>query len=315
MLTIILKILSILGILLLILLAVVLLVLFFPIAYCIDGVKNPQTTYLNIKVRWLFGLFRGGVVYPQPGRWLVKGLCFTLFDSQAAPKKIKSGKRKKKRSNKDEDTVEQTEENNNNSTGGHNKQGDNEREASRDESRKAEADKKSGKENVQEQGSENIKSTSRKEKLFTKYEKIKYTIKKFYDKIKYIFNEISFYKKLVQDEQTKKLFSHACKRVRKVLQHIKPRKIKTNVVFGTGSPDTTGYVFAVYGMLSPKLGKDVCITPDFTEQIFEGTFYAKGHITVFTLLVNGCALVFDKRLRLLKRRINNHVKITERHGN
>ena len=92
-------------------------------------------------------------------------------------------------------------------------------------------------------------------------------------------------------------------------------KLKANVIFGTGSPDTTGYTFAIYGMFSPKLGKNVCVTPDFTAQVLEGTFYAKGHITVINVLVNVYALVLDKRLKLLNTRIKKHLKITERNGN
>ena len=98
MLAIILKLLSILGIVLLILLGVglitLLLILFFPIGYCIDGVKDPQTTRLKIKVRWLFGLLRGGVIYPRPGQLVVKLLWFTLFDSKAASEN-KSNKKNK----------------------------------------------------------------------------------------------------------------------------------------------------------------------------------------------------------------------------
>lgn len=315
MLAIILKILSILGILLLILLGVVLLVLFFPIGYYIDGVKKPQTTYLKIKVRWLFGLFRGGAVYPKPGRWIVKGFWFTLFDSEAEPDKKRKASKEKANDTGAEEVTKETgegvsavEEQENGQVATQDTRasihGEDIREAEPEQEPEAE-----------EQGAKGKKSATRKEKLFAKYEKIKYTIKKFYDKIKHILNEISFYKNLLQDEETKLLFSHACKRIGKVLRHIKPRKLKSNVIFGTGAPDTTGYVFAFYGMLSPRLGKDVCITPDFTEQILEGTFYAKGHITVFTILVNVCALVLDKRLKLLERRIKNHVKITERHGN
>lgn len=312
MLAIILKILSILGILLLILLAVVLLVLFFPIGYSIDGIKNSRTTCLKIKVRWLFGLFRGGAVYPKPGQWVVKGLWFTLFDSEA------EGDKKSKASNEKEDdagtenVTTETEEDKSvqerPKEGQENAQGRASTEGA--DIREAESARES-----EEPETEDSEPRTRREKLFAKYEKIKYTIKKFYDKIKHILNEISFYKDLIQDEENQLLFSHACKRIGKVLRHIKPRRLRTNVTFGTGSPDTTGYVFALYGMLSPRLGKDVCITPDFTEQVLEGTFYAKGHITVFTILVNVCALVLDKRLKRLERRIKNHVRTTERHGN
>jgi len=316
MLAIILKILGILGIILLILLAVVLLILFFPIGYCVNGVKNTRTTAVKIKVRWLFGLLRCGGVYPEPGRFIVKVLWFTLYDSNAVPVK-KEGKVKKTKQKKSRGEQTETEgnaaKNQDHADGnvaGDKQDGTNPMEDVKETDPLQNEDAASPK----EEKAEEKNAGTWKDKLFAKYEKIKYTIKKIYDKIKHILEEISFYKKLLQDEQTKLLFSHACKRIGKVLRHIRPRKLKVDVTFGASSPDTTGYIFAVYGMLSPKLGKDVCITPDFTGQILEGTLYAKGHITIFTILVNVCALILDKKLKLLDRRIKNHLKNKERYG-
>lgn len=155
------------------------------------------------------------------------------------------------------------------------------------------------------EASKHEKKTLR-EKLFAKYEKIKYTILNIYDKIKHIFENLSFYKKLLQDEETKLLFSHTCRRIGKIWHHIRPRRIEADVTFGTGEPDTTGYAYAVYGMLSPNLGKAVCVTPDFTQAILEGSLHAAGHITVFTLLINLLAVLLDRRLRLFIRRIKAH---------
>ena len=75
---------------------------------------------------------------------------------------------------------------------------------------------------------------------------------------------------------------------------------------GTGSPDTTGYAYGIYGMASAWLGNGICVTPDFTQAILEGEIYGAGHITVFKLLWHSLRVVLDKRLQLLIHRIKTH---------
>ena len=85
MLTILFKILSILGIVLLILLGialvVILLVLFFPISYKAAGKRTVEEFFITARVKWLFGLLRMNCDYPDPGKIYVKFLFFTLYDS------------------------------------------------------------------------------------------------------------------------------------------------------------------------------------------------------------------------------------------
>ena len=85
MLTILFKILSILGIVLLILLGialvVILLVLFFPISYKAAGKRTVEEFFITARVKWLFGLLRMNCDYPDPGKICVKFLFFTLYDS------------------------------------------------------------------------------------------------------------------------------------------------------------------------------------------------------------------------------------------
>ena len=111
---------------------------------------------------------------------------------------------------------------------------------------------------------------------------------------------------MLNDEQTKGLIAHAWMRLKKILKNIRPRKLRANITFGASSPDTTGYVLAIYGMLSPILGKHINITSDFTQAIFQGDFYASGHITVFQLLFHSLMVLFDKRLKLLRTRLQRH---------
>ena len=85
MLTILFKILSILGIVFLILLGialvVILLVLFFPISYKAAGKRTAEEFFITARVKWLFGLLRMNCDYPDPGKICVKFLFFTLYDS------------------------------------------------------------------------------------------------------------------------------------------------------------------------------------------------------------------------------------------
>ena len=103
MLTILFKILGILGILLLVLLGialtVILLVLFFPLCYKAYGQKSADEMRFSVKVRWLFGLVRIFYDYPQPGKLLAKVLFFTVYDSsneRKEKKNVSTGKSSKK---------------------------------------------------------------------------------------------------------------------------------------------------------------------------------------------------------------------------
>lgn len=307
MLAVIIKILSVVGIVLLVLLGILtlalLLVLFLPVVYRLDAKKNGESIRANIKARWLFGLVRAGYSYPEPGSLIIKVLWFSLFDSG------KSHGKSKKDSAASKSTVSyDTSEKNNmdaSDSGTTNAPVGEEASDSKSEAEQAIMPGQTESRSTDEADS-NHSAGCLSEKLFAKYEKIKYTLKQIYDRIKHILKNISFYKKLLEDEETKLLFSHTCKRFKKIFRHIRPRKLKADVIFGTGSPDTTGYAYGIYGMLSPQLGKDVYVTPDFTQQILEGSVYAAGHITIIHLLLNLLAVLLDRRLRIFIRRIKAH---------
>lgn len=325
---IVLQILSILGILLLIALCVLILVLvlllFWPVTYRLEGQKSETETTWKFRALWLFGLGRAVYRYPDPGRLTVKLLWFTLYDSGAEPADAENSADAQNTGTKNAETTraetinpgkgKQTkdtalqEETHNTETCIKEQQNA----AQQDTVRQ---DEKSTNTGAEESGPEKKRTTEDtanksgitfKERLFAKIEKIKYTIRKIYDKIRHILEELDYYIELLQDEDTRALFIHARKRFGRVLHHIRPRTLKADILFGTGSPDTTGYAYGIYGMFSPQLGKDICITPDFTQQVLTGRIYAAGHITVFTLLIHVAALLSDKRLRILIRRLKNH---------
>ena len=110
MLTILLKLLSILGILLLILLGVALviifLILFFPVTYKAFGKKTSEDMQITAKANWLLGFLRIAYSYPEPGKLLVKCLFFTVYDS-SAEKKNSAQKKKGKNASEKQESAEQ----------------------------------------------------------------------------------------------------------------------------------------------------------------------------------------------------------------
>ncbi len=307
MLSITLKVLSILGILLLCLLGLVillvLLALFFPVSYRLKGRKDVEEMSVSVRVSWLFGLLRVLFEYPEPGRILVKILPFTVFDSGKEPgsdgktKESSGGAREKpERENaiKKEGREEKKEGTGSSADPGQGSQTAADRGQNGEQAEKPEK-KPEKKPEVQEPPREETDSAD--PLILKKFKKIKYTIRSIYDKIKNIWENISYYIELLREEETRLLFSHVVFRLGKILKSIRPRRIRGQVLFGTGSPDTTGYAYGVYGMLSPFLGTRLLVTPDFTRGVLEGELDIAGHITVYTIIWNGLKVLLDKKLR------------------
>lgn len=287
MLTILLKILGILGIVLLslagIVLVIILLLLFFPICYKVSGRKDADELQLSAKIKWLFGIFRMTYRYPDSGKILVKFLFFTIYDSSVTVKKQEDlpGKKEKK----EEQTIA----------------------GEQDVSRKNPEEEPPDNCN-KEDPTEAVYQEQLQEQKRTIFEKIRFTIRKTYDKMRYIFRNITFYMKLWKDPDTQGLLKHAGYRIGRILKRLRPGKLKLTAVVGTGSPDTTGYLYGLYGMLLPKIGTGICITPDFEQTILEGDFRAAGCFTLACILFHSVSLLLDKRLRQLQYKIKQFQK-------
>lgn len=345
MLAIFLKILSILGIVLLILLCTVLvlllLILFFPISYRIKGQKDNEAMTLYARASWLFGLLRVQYVYPEPGKPVIKILCFRLWggkDKKDTKKEKRAAKTTKKENAKivpAETTTGSAGTETSSETISVESSGKPEQEttplleqdaaplpeqntASFPEQEPASLPEQEtppySEQDAAPSSEQDAAPSSEQEsplagiskfldRISAKYEKIKYTIKKICDRIKHIWKNITFYRELLTEKNTRELFGHACIRVGKILKGIRPRKLKADVRFGAASPDTTGYLYGLYSMLSPKLGKNITVIPDFDRAVLEGDFFAAGHITAFRILVHSILLLLDKHLRKFLRRV------------
>lgn len=312
MLDIILKILAILGVILLVLLGValvaILLVLFFPISYRISGQKNTQRLSVNAKIFWLFGLLRLNYCYPEPGNIVVKLLCFTLYDSKKAESKATEQKADDTKKSTKEPVQKGAKQENTEATAPVSEKEHNNLDAGNLPPPGEGNEHEAGDENEGCDENESGSKTGFKERIIAKYEKLRYTILKIYDKIKHILAEINFYKELWDKPDTQELLKHALFRLKRIWKNIRPRKLKGDILFGAASPDTTGYVFAIYGMVLPQLGNHINVTPDFTQAILEGDLYIAGRITIFQLLYHSLKVALDKRLKRLIQIIKKHNK-------
>ncbi len=303
MLDIILQVLAVLGIILLVLLAVlltfVLLVLFFPVTYRFYGRKGEGGIRCTAKVKWLFGLLRIRYSYPEGGHLTVKAVCFTLFDAAipggAAPEAEPEAAASAKTAGAENDDK---------GTRGKKTKG---KRPGRTETNNKSSDRTETGGKSSERTETNNKSSDRTETdgntIFLKFHKLKYTICKIYDKIKKIWENITYYMELLKEEETKLLFRYALFRTGKIWKHIRPRRIKVNITFGTGAPDTTGYLYGAYCMVSSFQGMNIWVTPDFEQTVLQGEADASGHIAVWVLAWNGCKLFFDKKMRKFLKKI------------
>lgn len=283
---------AIIGLLLLILLgvllALVLLVLFFPVTYRIQGERDAGHTQASVRMNWLFGLLRLRFFYPEPGNVVVKALWLTLYDSSAPP--AAKAREEEAAQKRPEDQAAQEPAQKPAGTpaenSGQEPSGNGGDRASGEEAVRAENDRAKS---IQ---TENIRTgqADKQAEGDGSSKKILYTIGKICDKIKQILE-------LLEEEETKALFQHVKRRMGRILWSIRPRKLKAEITYGTGEPDITGYLYGIYGILSPKLGSYVQVTPDFTGLMLEGTFYAAGHILIIHLLVNLLGIMLDKKLR------------------
>ncbi len=286
MIQIILQILSIIGIVILVILGLLLLIagliLFVPVRYAVRAEKEEKLK-VCAKVYWLLHLLTVRFDYLEQGTVKIKIAGITIYDSKK-PKKQKKSKKKTKTKERKENTdnIEATKK-------------DADSKDSVQNEREAIDSEKAAEETTAWKEPEKKKNIFRK--IMDFFRKLKYKIKHFYDTIRNVKNNIEYYMEVLKDEQTLALLKNGKTRLVKVLKKVCPTKLEADVLFGTGSPDTTGYVLGLYGMLLPYLGNHVNITPDFETCVFRGRIFAKGRIRAITMFINALHILFDPNLK------------------
>lgn len=293
---IILQILAVLGIILLCLLGlfvlIVLLILFVPIRYKLYGKRAGDDMVASVKVTWLLHLISVFYQYPEcKADVIIRVLGIKLWPKKQKAETVQAAK-------PDADTNTTTDATANTATGTNTDANSNTNTANAGSDETQAPAQEVAQEVAQKTAPE---SDSAPKQSF--FQKIQYTFRSICDKIKRLIENYRYYRDVLTAKENRLLYERCKIKLLKVLKSISPRTIKGDLIIGTGQPDTTGYVLAVYGMLYPIIGSHLNITPDFENTVYEGELLIKGRITVFVLLWNGLRLILDKQLHVLMKQL------------
>lgn len=290
-------------------LLLLLFVLLCPICYKADGEFHGKDKRIRVKLRYLLGLVRGDYIYPEPGNIVFKVAWFTLYDSGAEDEV--------------EDATENAAGNADPKTATTAENADPKTTTAAEKPRvAADARAKTASAGAAFEETEN-RASEAADKEKKKKEPLKspiYYIKKAFEnfkhkviaKIKLLYKEFNFYKKLLFHEDTKKLLSTFKKQLIKILKVIIPKKGRCNIEYGMDSPDTTAYIFGVYSLLFFKKTKRYVVIPNFEKKCLEGDFEIKGYFNIFSILIKALPIILSKKLRITKARIDRHFENMEK---
>ena len=304
--TVILLILKLIGILLLSVLAlgllILLLVLFVPVRYRGYGSYHKELR-LTLRVNWLLHLVTFGVdMLPGQNTMYVR-----IFG-------IKKNLTKADNTEEFEDTIDELAD-----------QGT--EDVSEDVKQEAEAFADTSVEEAQEHSSETGAASSEKaqtssdtdtvsdsEKPFgfirkckEFWERIKNSCSQWKQKLIRLKDTVSRIQRLSSDERNQKAIHLIGNHVFRLLKCMMPRRLKLNLTYSTGSPDTTGELMGVLALFPIGYTQRWNIMPDFTADEFyaDAYFDVKGRIFFFQILKCLLTVLLDKNCRRLYNKLRS----------
>lgn len=313
MIGIILGILKVIGIVLLILLGLILLllsaVLFAPVRYGLYADKEDKDIHADAKVFWLLGIIYGSVKYTGGKDYKISIRIFgiDLMKVQDFFKKRKTGK---KPSFKNDSVVMQEIEEKPARILIEEKQDQKATEELESSVKKTRQEKEIVKEKVKE------KQKTDFGKLFKKtWGKIKNAVTFIVHLPKRIKEKVLSLKKAVKkgiekpreaiafikSEEFQGAYACAKAKIKALLKHILPRKVKGELAFGFEDPSITGQILGAAAMLYPIYGKSISLYPDFTGNRLEGYIKLKGHIRVCVILKLAWELYRDQNIKAMRK--------------
>lgn len=309
--SIILGILKIIGITLLCILGLILLgvlvVLFVPIRYIVtaDGNvnENKKEYHMKASVSWLLWLVRGKYEYPSEDGFILKVGPFTVYGGKEKTEREKKLKSKKKVSKEKLSAKEGVDNSDNpeiseNTVVIEDASSTNDVENTNVDMQKEKAeDARTLEEMLDEENEKKANRKTLKEKILYTRQKICDKINKIWLKIKNILANIKKYVVILQSDEFRSSFALCKDSASRLFCMIKPRKVKIRGTAGFNSPEQTGYMCAVVGVISPFFKNQIQVSPDFEKFIIDGNAMIKGRIYLFVILMIAVKVFFDKNIR------------------
>ena len=265
------------------LLLIVMLVLFVPVRYRLCG-SYPDEPYALAKVTWLLHLISLRFRFDKEG--LTHQFRILGIPIRKREKKQKKNKQKKKEKplnrppKEDEYSLEGFEEEKKQIT---------ETADTRDSEPETDS--------VDEKKGFFAKLTEYLQKVYDLIVHFREKVRSFWQKLVSAKDNAVYYLDLLTDEHNKKTLQDALEQIFHILKAIRPRKWNIKARFGFDDPQTTGKVLVGLSIVYPWLGPHMDITPEYEENVIEGSAFFKGRIFVIVLLIAGWKLYFNKDLR------------------
>ncbi len=302
-------------------LVILLFVLLCPIVYKASGKFTEESKNIKIRFHYLLGLVRGGYTYPEPGNIYLKAAWFTIYDSKADDNNVKNAVNDDSINEKSTEITAEISENKSTDRLTE-KSAANDISKSEIHSKKIKADDSESQDTIDNQDAidnpepKTDKKQSSDNKAKEKHYNPIYHIKKAYEafrhkiisKIKLLFKDISFYKKLIEHDDTKALISKFKKQLIGILKQIFPKKGRCDLVYGFDSPDITAYIFGIYSLIMHNKSKKYILVPNFEEKVILGDFSIKGYFNLFGIVIKIIPILLSKKLRITKNRIDKHLE-------
>lgn len=294
MIQILLLILKICGIALLAILGLVLLVvavvLFVPVFYRVRVIHNPEKTQVKARISFLFPAVIATVEYLNKLSYKLRVFGIPLLDSDKPKKEkaLKAGKAKKKKPKKEK--TQETESEKIPEPLEHN---------ASEQKTVTVSDTSAEKAEPEEVKKQKTKKTGVFDKVRSKITKIRETISNIVNKIRKLFHQKEKLQQIFAKPETKRALGFVWDKLKHLLRHVFPRKLKGYVIYGADDPATTGKVLGILSIVYARTGQLLAICPNFTEKQLECDVELKGRIQLFTLLVIAVKVFFNQELKNL----------------
>lgn len=296
--------LKIIGIILLILLGVLLLligaVLWIPMRYRVDIIKDEKVS-LQGTISWCLSLIKVPITYDQSKD--TEKLKVTLHVLGFQIKDFLKQEEKKKTTPK-----EKTKENNISKEVGDDQeqifvQKENDI-ASEAEIPLKEKDDPDPNPEIQAEG----KKRSVRDKyasIVKKIKNLKYTFQSFYDKIRLGVQKAGSFRTFIVLESTKAALGSCFGSVLILIKKLAPRHVRGWIHFGFDDPASTGQALGAVSVIYGYLPKKLQLIPDFEQQVLECELKVKGHIHASTVVRHGLRILLDKNVQNTYKKIKN----------
>ena len=289
--------------LILLVLLVVSLILFVPVRYQI-WVKNRENLDTRLRLHWLLHLISFTAEYRDELTYRLKILGFTVYDE------------KTKRSVSDKNSPEPSGQQNLQELPKIEKQPELSNPQKPQEEQRTEHQKESRQEQVEKKSlPEKIEDIAWKiidflqsipDKIAGLLEKWADLQENFGERIDAFFGKIDEWNrkkerllKQIEDEQNRFAVVEGFKTIKKLINHLRPRKLKVTGRLGFEDPAQTGQIFAVIGMLMPLYGEHIQLEAVFDEKVIDIDAYLSGRVRGGSMTYMILRLILRKEVRRL----------------